>query len=436
MTIILPDSEWLNRNFAEAIGWRRDLHAHPQPQWTEFYATGFVAKKLADWGFTLLQGKDIIVPDKQWLPPSPEAARKEYDRALAAGIEEKYIEPAKGGLTGVVATLKGDKPGPVVAFRFDIDSNVVVESSSADHAPAREGFRSQYEDYAHMCGHDAHTAMGLLLAKYFAEHREQIAGTIKLIFQPNEENLAGAYAMADTGVVDDVDYLLGGHVGLALKELGHIALNVHSFMALTRYEVRYTGRPTHAALRPNEGKNALQGACAAVTNLYAIPRHGAGASRINVGRIEAGSTWNVIAEHAYFQLETRGVTNEINDYMVAKALDVVEGAAKMHGLVVETNLAAHGGEGHCDADFVKLCTDIASQLPSVSEIWPEVAFDASEDITIFMDRVQKRGGKALFAVFGTPTYGGHHNSSFDIDELVIRNGVEFFTTVYLNLLKN
>lgn len=433
---VLPDIDWLNFHFAEAVKWRRDLHSHPQPRWMEFYATGYITEKLQEWGYTVTLGADIISPDKQWMPPTPAEAQREFDRAVAAGINEAIIRPAAGGLTGVVATLQGNKPGPVVAFRFDIDSNEVLESSSLVHRPAKEGFGSLFPGYAHMCGHDAHAAMGLFIAKYFKEHQDKIHGSVKFIFQPNEENMAGAVAMVDKGVVDGVDYLLGGHVGLNLKEIGHIALNIHSFMALTRYEVTFTGRPSHAALRPNEGNNALQGACAAIANLYAIPRHGQGASRINIGRIEAGSAWNVIAGKAYFQLETRGVTNEINDYMVDKAMAVIEGTAKMYNLAFETKLAARGFAGKGDQELMELGTDIAKQLPSVSKVWPEVGFDASEDITVFMERVQKNGGKALFAVFGTPVCGGHHNSTFDIDEQVIKNGAEFLTAMYLNIISN
>lgn len=431
----MNDTEWLNVNFPEAVKWRRDLHSHPQPPWLEFYATGYVTEKLVEWGYSVALGQNIISSDAQMLPPDPDKANFEFDRAIKAGIKEEFIISAKGGFTGAVATIKGARPGPVVAFRFDIDSNEVVESASESHRPAKEGFASSFRGYAHMCGHDSHTAMGLLLAKYFADHQDKIHGTVKLIFQPNEENMSGAVAMADKGVVDDVDFMLGGHVGLNLKELGNIAFNIHSFMALSRYEVTYTGRPSHAALRPNEGSNALQGACMAVTNLFAIPRHGQGASRINVGRIEAGSAWNVIAEKAYFQLETRGVTNAVNEYMVEKAMAVIEGTAKMYGLSFETKLAATGLEGQGDRELIELGTRVANSLPSVTKVWPEVGFDASEDFTVFMERVQKRGGKAMFAIFGTPIQGGHHNSTFDIDERVMRNGVEFFTALYKSLTK-
>lgn len=430
---LYDNQEWLAANFEEAVNWRRALHRYPQPAWLEFYATGFIAEKLAAWGYTIFLGSDIISKEKQLLAPDKDKLQIEYERALKAGIKEEWLMPTKGGFTGVVATLAGTETGPVVGFRFDMDSNEVAEANEGAHHPFTEGFSSEIDGYAHMCGHDCHMAMGLLLAKYFSENRDKIKGTVKFIFQPNEENLSGAAAMVDKGVADDLDYLLAGHVGLNVKELGHIALNVHSFMAISRFEVSFSGRPSHSALRPDEGRNALLGACTAITNLYAIARHGLGASRVNVGTIQGGTTWNVIPDKVYFRMETRGVTNEINEYMVNKAREVITGAAKMYGLSWDIKPAATGFAGASDASLIKLGTKVAQSLASVNQVLPEVAFNASEDITLFMDRVQKRGGKALFSIFGTPTYGGHHNTNFDVDERVIQNGAEFLAGLYCEL---
>jgi aminobenzoyl-glutamate utilization protein A len=416
-------------HYPEAVQWRRTLHKCPQPSWLEFFATAFVAEKLAGWGYDVRQGRDVIAEDKLLLLPAPEILQAEYDRALKAGASEKFLAPARGGFTGVIAVLKGDLPGPTMGFRFDIDSNEVTEAVDKNHLPAREGFISQNPGYAHMCGHDIHTATGLLLAKYFADNRKTLKGTVKFLFQPNEENLSGAAGMIEKGALDDLDYLAGGHIGLATKETGQICFNIHSFMALSRFEVTFTGRPTHAAVSPEQGKNAMLGACNAVTNLYAIARHSKGATRINVGILQAGSTWNVIAEKSYFRMETRGVTNELNDYMVERAREVIEGAAKMYGLTVEMKPAAEAVVAANSPELIAVAERVAKKLESVKQVVPSAAFNASEDVTLMIERVQKKGGKALFAMFGTPTHGGHHNSTFDADETVIRNAAEFFAAL-------
>jgi len=267
------------------------------------------------------------------------------------------------------------------------------------------------------------------LARHFAENRQALRGTVKFLFQPNEENLGGALAMVEKKVVDDLNFLFGGHVGVNMKQVGQIAMNVKDFMALSRFEVTYFGRSAHAALRPNEGKNALLGACAAVTNLYAIARHSDGASRVNVGIMQAGTTWNIIPDKAYFRMETRGVTNEINAFMVEKAREILEGAARMYDLDVEVKPAATALSADSSPELIKLGTSVAGRLPSTTQVVQETAFNASEDVTVMMERVQGRGGKALFVLFGTPVGGGHHSATFDVDEQVIRNGAEFLAAM-------
>ncbi len=419
----------IDRLFPEAVNWRRQLHRNAQPSWLEFYATGLIAEKLTEWGYTVTLGKDVVDADNILMPPSSEKLEEQYQWALAAGIKEEFIAPAKNGLTGVVAVLKGNQPGPTVGFRFDIDCNEVIEANDEDHRPAREGFMSEQQGYAHMCGHDVHTSIGLLLARYFSENRSSLNGTLKFIFQPSEEGLAGAAAMVPTGIVDDLDYLFSGHVGITLQEIGQIALNVTDFYAMSRFKVTYRGRPSHAALRPDEGKNALLGACSAVTNLYAIARHGVGASRINVGTLEAGTAWNVIPDQARFRLETRGISTEINQYMIEKANEVLKGAAIMYGLEMDIELGAAAPGGVNTPELIVMGTDLAGKLPSVQEIIPSAGLNASEDVSLMMRRVQSQGGKALFALFGTPVGGGHHNAAFDVDESVIGNAVKFLVAV-------
>ncbi len=421
--------ETIAAHYQEAVQWRRQLHRNPQPAWLEFYSTGFVAEKLAEWGYDLLLGKDIIEADKRVVVPDLQTLEAEYGRAIASGMKERFIAPARGGYTGVVGVLKGALPGPTVGFRFDIDSLEILESSDPSHRPAAQGFISQNPGYAHMCGHDVHTAIGLLLAAHFAENRETLRGTVKFVFQPSEENLGGAVAMVEKQVVDDLDFLFGGHVGISMKQLGQIAMNVKSFMALSRFEVTYHGRAAHAALRPNDGKNALLGACAAVTNLYAIARHADGASRVNVGVMQAGTAWNIIPDKAYLRMETRGVTNEINEFMALKAREVLEGAAKMYDLAIEIEHAATALSAESSPELVELGTSIAEKLPSTVQVIQEAAFNASEDVTVMMERVQSRGGRALFVLFGAPVCGGHHSTTFDVDEEVIRNGAEFLAAM-------
>ena len=105
-----------------AVSWRRLLHRHAQPGWLEFFATGFIAEKLESWGIEISQGTKILDAEGRLFVPPESVLDREYRRALSAGIDERYLRPARGGLTEVVRVLVGAQPGPHVAFRFDIDA--------------------------------------------------------------------------------------------------------------------------------------------------------------------------------------------------------------------------------------------------------------------------------------------------------------------------
>ena len=102
--------------------------------------------------------------------------------------------------------------GPTVAMRFDIDALGVFEEHDPSHRPAKEGFNSVNEGFMHACGHDGHATIGLGVAKVLMSIKDQLHGTVKLIFQPAEEGVRGAKSIVDNGHLDGVDYLIGSHV--------------------------------------------------------------------------------------------------------------------------------------------------------------------------------------------------------------------------------
>jgi len=428
--------QWLEANKSAVIAWRRELHRYPQVAWTEFFATGYVADKLEGWGYTLRLGREIHGMTQRFKLQSSEAIEAEYQRSLAAGIQTRYIEPGRDGYTGVVAEINGTKPGPITVFRFDIDGLTLAENDGVEHLPVREGFASLINGYMHACGHDGHTAYGLLLAKWFSEHRGAIAGSVRLIFQPSEEGGVGAGTMTSAGLVDDADYFLCGHIGIVPTAEDVIVVDPRGIMAVKRYEVRYTGRAAHAANNPHFGRNALLAACVATQNIYAISRHGKGSTQLNVGKLYAGSEWNVVAEQACFTVEVRGATKEVCEYMVGRALTVIKAAAAMYELEYEISPEAELITSTNSPELVEVAQGVAGETIGAEQVVTTATFEGSEDATYFMERTKARGGQALFAVFATPTYGGHHNKSFDFDERVLLTATEFFLRLYAKVVAN
>ena len=169
----------------------------------------------------------------------------------------------------------------------------------------------------HACGHDGHTALGLAVARWLMEHKDELKGTFKLIYQPAEEGVRGAVAIVGSGVLDDVDIIVGSHCGGKVK-LGEVGLVHKGVLASTKFDIYFKGTPSHAGNNPHKGHSALLAASATAMMIVGIPRHGEGASRVAVGRLVAGEGRNVTPVHAYMQTEVRGETAEINDYLCQK----------------------------------------------------------------------------------------------------------------------
>ena len=264
--------------------------------------------------------------------------------------------------------------------------------------------------------------------------KDQLHGTVKLIFQPAEEGVRGAKAIVDAGHLDDVQYLIGSHV-TDNKEFmnGEVVVpGCHGCLATTKYDVLFKGQAAHAGGSPEKGKNVLLAASTAILNLYAIPRHSGGASRINVGTIHGGSGRNVIADEALMEIEVRGETTEINEYMSEYARNVLNGAAAMHG--VSCDIKVMGA-----ANSMTSSPEMMARIRRVTEedLHMEVSKEdslhsgGSEDVSYMVNRVQEHGGEASFMRLLTPEAGPGHSRTFDIGEEALPTGVKIFCgTVY------
>lgn len=415
---------------------RRDFHKHAEAAWTEFRTASLVAKTLEGLGYRVLAGEEAVDAASMMGVPSPAELDRQFDRAIGQGADPAWAHKMKGGKTGVLGVMRFAKPGPTVALRVDMDANDLVESEESKHRPARDGFASVNKGAMHACGHDGHAAMGLGVAEVLAGLKGALAGTVKLIFQPAEEGVRGAKAMMARGVVDDVNYIVGAHLGVNLKKTGQVACRTQGFLATTKVDAVFTGVPAHAGGAPETGRNAVMAAATATLNLHAISRHSQGASRINVGVIQGGTGRNVIPPDAVIKLETRGATTVINEYVYAEAVRIIEAAAAMHGVKVVMQLM--GGAAGCDNDaaLVARIEDVVKRQGLFSEIVPAGNIGGSEDCTYFMERVQKNGGQAAFVMIGTELAAGHHDCFFDFNEDALAPGIALLSGVAAELLTN
>ena len=419
----------------EMVARRRDLHKHPETGWTEFRTASMVVKELEKLGYAVTYGAEVVDEASMMGVPSVADLEKYMERAISEGADPEVVVKMLGGKTGVVAVLDSGKPGKTVGFRFDMDCNDVEEDSGASHRPAQEGFGSCHANAMHACGHDGHVTIGLAVAKLLAAHKDELVGKVKLIFQPAEEGVRGAYAMINAGVADDIDYFFGGHIAFKATNDDSLVCLTDGFLATTKLDAVYKGVSSHAGLAPEQGKNALLAAAQASISLHSISRHGKGASRINVGVLNAGTGRNVLPDIAVLKTETRGATTEINEFMVGEAKRMLQAAADLYDVSVTVTKA--GSAPACVADFelAKEVAQIAKASAQYKEIIDYMDMGGSEDCAYFMERVQQKGGRAIYMMYGASIAAGHHNNHFDFNEACLWKSAGLLTILALTYTK-
>lgn len=415
----------------DVISQRRILHQHPEVGFTEFYTAQTIVEKLHSLGFQVMYGADAIDPETRRGLPSEEEIQTSYERALGDGANRAIVEHMKGGLTAVVGVLKGNRPGPTIGFRFDMDALPINESMDADHLPHAEGFRSVYDGNMHACAHDGHTAIGLGLAEKMAQG--DFSGTLKLIFQPAEEGGRGAFAMMQKGVVDDVDQLFCMHLGLDVPS-GEISGGSTGWLASKKFLVHYHGIASHAGGAPEKGRNALVGAATALLNIHALSRYSSAETRLNVGVLEGGSAPNIIPHYAKMMIEARSSSDLTLKDLEKRVLSIISHSAEMHELEYEVENIGEARTIDCDEELITTVLEEAKQIERFTSFKERVHTGVGEDASWLIRRVQENGGKGTYMIIGTNIAAPHHHQKFDINEEVLPMSVELLQNVANRIL--
>lgn len=405
----------------EVIKTRRQIHSFPEIGWGEFYTTYTIVKKLEELKcFEILLGKQII-NESCVLGRVQSVVDESIKRAKEKGIEQSYLD-RMDGYTGCVAIFDSGKEGKTIILRYDIDCVNVEETDNPYHIPNKEGFASQNPGLMHACGHDTHATTGITVAKWISQNKDKLKGKIKIIFQPAEEGVRGASAIAGSGIADDGDYFICSHIGMGIPS-GEIVTSPYNFLSTTKIDISFSGKPAHAGMEPHAGNNALLAAAYCATQLHSISRHGEGASRINVGVLKAGEGRNVVPCTGLLQLEVRGENAKINEYMKNRVLEIAKGVSLAWNVEHKITIMGEAVDMQCDIELVELLEEIAAKTEGIKNIERGFNFNGSEDATIFARKVQANGGKALYFGLGSNIKAGHHQKEFDINEEDIFTGI-------------
>lgn len=375
-----------------------------------------------------------MIEIRRHLHQHPELSFEEVETPkLIASFHEKlghHVRTAVGG-RGVVATLKGAKPGPTVALRADFDALPIREENDFI-------YKSKVDGVMHACGHDGHTAALLGLAKALNKMQDEIEGTIVFIHQHAEElPPGGAIAMIEDGCLDGVDVIFGTHLW-ATSPLGEIGYRSGEFMAAPdRFDIKVLGSGGHGS-EPEATTDSIAIAGQLIVNMQQVVSRRVSAldaAVVSICSIEAKNPYNIIADSVKLTGTVRTFKEEVRSKVEKEIERVIKG----------TCLAA-------DADYVfdyqrgypatinhpeetTFIAEIAGQAPSVTAVKESEPQMGGEDFAYYLQHVK---GSFFFtgaAIPGRPAYP-HHHPKFDFDERAILTAAEVLGTATLQYLRN
>ena len=392
----------------KTIAWRRDIHAHPELGNREFRTSKLIADHL---------------------------------RSLGIEVKEKV------GHTGVVGILRGGKPGPVIGLRADMDGLPVTERVDLPFASKTKAeYNGQQVGVMHACGHDTHVAMLMSVAEILAQRKDELAGTIKFVFQPAEEGApkgeeGGAELMIKDGVMENpnIDVMFGLHIN-AQTEVGKITYRPGGFYAsVNDMKITVNGRQAHGAA-PWSSVDPIVVSAQIINNLQTIVSRNLDITEnpgvVTIGAVNGGNRSNIIPEKVEMLGTIRALTDADEKMLIDRVKQIVVNTAKAANATatVEVPYSSHYPVTYNNPELT------ASMLPSlqntvgaenVSTIPPKTG---AEDFSFFGKNVPA----LFFNLGGMPkgqnpnTTPSHHTPDFYIDEAAMKYGIMAF----LNLVND
>jgi len=374
---------------------RRDFHSHPELGFRERRTSEIIARELTNLGLE-----------------------------VQTGVAE----------TGVVALLSGNKPGPVVLIRADMDALPIQEETNAEYASTIPGVM-------HACGHDGHSAILLTVAKILHTHQSDLAGTVKFVFQPAEEGLGGAERMIIDGVLKDPvpDVTLALHLWND-KPVGWIGVSQDSSMAGAEiFKIKIRGKGGHGAA-PHLAIDPILASAQIITALQSITSRNIPPLKsavVSVCTINGGDAFNVIPQEVLLAGTIRTFDLDVRDKVLERFEVIVYGMAETMGCQAEIELNRL-------TPAVINNSEIATRIQKIAKtLYPSADVDSnnkttmgSEDMAFMMELVP-----GCFFFVGSANSdknldASHHHPLFDFDEQALPQAVAIMTASAMDILNN
>ena len=370
--------------FPYVVEMRRDFHRNPEPSFEEFRTTDRIAEEL----------------DKM-------------------GIPYRRFEPS-----GLVGDIVGGKPGKCIFLRADIDALSVKEESGVEFASEREGFM-------HACGHDTHAAMLMGAAKVLNSIKDELCGTVKVLFQPAEELAMGAKHIIAQGAIEGADAGFGMHIfaQMPVGQLGITSGVIHP--AADYYKLDVHGVTSHGAL-PDEGVDATVAAAAIVMNLQTISSREFSPLEpvvVTVGTLHSGQRFNVISNHAELEGTVRLFNEELHQKIPGMMARIAENTAAAFRCTAELDYQFKSDMLVNDEAMTELARGAALKVAGEEHIAPIRRSMGGEDFSAYTHIVP-----CAFVALGGGGEAPQHSEKFCIDESAFETGVAMYAQVAVDFL--
>ncbi|WP_019323451.1 amidohydrolase [Streptococcus mutans] len=362
---------------------------------------------------------------RHYLHQHPEISENEFETTafIKKHLKDLGIEPLDYPLkTGVIAEIGSGQP--IIALRADIDALPIVEKTGLAYASENGAM--------HACGHDFHQTSLLGAAQILKEREAEIKGTVRLIFQPAEENFQGAYQVIEAGGIEGVSAIIGYHNNPHLKP-GQIGLRSGAIMAgVEQFEVTVAGISAHAA-RPDLGVDTVLAITTMIHNLQQIVSRTVSpfdSAVLSVTHIDVGTTWNVLPAKGFFEGTIRTFDPKIRLAVINKFTKIVETTAEQFGAQISIQWGNSPKVTYNDATLTPLIFENSKTFAQVIETLPSTG---GEDFAAYQEKIP--GVFAFVGSNGADNAPDWHHDDFIVKDEALPTAVNYFVENAFKLLE-
>ncbi len=381
--------DWLSGHYDQMVAWRRHLHQYPEISFQEKETSAWISSQLKKLGCEVTEGI---------------------------------------GGNGLIVSIKGKLPGPVVALRADMDALPIQDQKNCDYA-------SRVPGVMHACGHDGHTAALLAIAGFYWENKECLRGERRLLFQPAEEvTPGGAIEMIRDGALEDVDVIYGVHLWTPLAYGSSFSRAGALMSAADEFVLEIIGRGGHGGM-PHQTTDTVMIGSALVQAAQTIVSRNISPNQPSVvtfGSFQAGTTTNVIAEKCVIKGTVRSFEEDTRLLARQRLETIIRHTCEMHGASFHYDMRIGYPPVVNNEEEASRYFKVAGTVFGDEHVTESQPLTVAEDFSYYL---LEKPGCFMFVGAGNPECGAvysHHHPMFDFDERAMLKAAELMIAMAEN----